>query len=187
MSEENVEVARYPLTVRATSSRRLDERLALRFPRATVRLGHVVLRLPARSRLRRALIVHGFQRAIEARNRYDSEVWLVAHHPKCQVSFTEEFRSLGIEPDHSSREARIRFEKAWRDEWGDLRLAPEAAITIGHQRAVIVGRAAGSGPSSGAAFDSDWGCLITFDAGQIVGEEHFLHREEALEAAGLTE
>ena len=184
---ENVEVVRYPLTVRATSGRRLDERLALRFPRVTVFLAHAVLRLPGRSRLRRALTVHAFQRAIEARNRYDSEVWLVAHHPECRVSFTEEFRSLGIEPDHSSREARIRFEEAWRDEWGELRLAPELAITIGHERAVVVGRATGSGPSSGVPFDSDWGCLLTFDAGQVVGEEHFLDRAQALEAAGLPE
>jgi hypothetical protein len=33
MSQENVEIVRQPITVRARSHRRLEQRLALRFPR----------------------------------------------------------------------------------------------------------------------------------------------------------
>jgi hypothetical protein len=54
MSEENVEVVRQPLVLRADSRRRLVEHLALRFPRLRWFITDAIWRLPAGSRLRQA-------------------------------------------------------------------------------------------------------------------------------------
>ena len=45
----------------------------------------------------------------------------------------------------------------------------------------------GSGITSGAAIDSEWGNLLTVSAGQVIREQYFRARAEALEAAGLSE
>ena len=63
MSQENVEVVRKALRVRERSSRTLDQRLGLRFPRlgaASGRLtGRLIGRLSPRSRLRQAALWRG--------------------------------------------------------------------------------------------------------------------------------
>jgi ketosteroid isomerase-like protein len=187
MSEESVEVVRFPAAVRATARRRIDERLGLRFPRLFTRLARAVQRLPLHSRLRNAAIRHAAQRAIEARNRDDTEVWLLLFHPHCRSIWPAELRSLGVEPDHSSHEARARFEQKWRAEWGEYGFTLEEVVVVGPDRGVLMGRVNGSGPASGVRFDSDWACLFTIEAGQVIREEHFFERHRALEAAGLSE
>jgi ketosteroid isomerase-like protein len=50
---------------------------------------------------------------------------------------------------------------------------------------LVLGRAQGEGASSGAAFDNEWGLLVTLADGFVVREEFFFDRGEALTAAGL--
>jgi hypothetical protein len=49
MSQENVDPVRQPLTVASHSHRRLEQRVALRFPRGRTLLARLVWRLPLRS------------------------------------------------------------------------------------------------------------------------------------------
>jgi hypothetical protein len=45
----------------------------------------------------------------------------------------------------------------------------------------------GTGAGSGAAFNTEWADLLTLSHGQVVREQIYLNRGEALEAAGLPE
>jgi hypothetical protein len=65
MSQENVEIVRHPLAISDRSHRRLEERLAVRFPRVLAFLVRAAWRLPHRSRLRGALL----RRAVETAGR----------------------------------------------------------------------------------------------------------------------
>jgi hypothetical protein len=81
MSQENVEVVRKPLRVRERSSRTLDERLALRFPRLFAAYFRRILKLPSGSRLRQAALWRAARLATEAFNRRDLDVVLVGLAP----------------------------------------------------------------------------------------------------------
>ncbi len=68
MSREKVEIVRKPLRVRQRSSRTLDERLFLRFPRLFAANARLIGQLPPRSRLRQAFVWRAWRLALEAYN-----------------------------------------------------------------------------------------------------------------------
>jgi ketosteroid isomerase-like protein len=187
MSEENVEVVRQPMAVRAHSRRRLEERLGLLFPGGLAFFARLAWRLPPRSRLRRALIRRAVQLGLEATNRGDFEAAFAAlYHPDIELIAVGTFITLGHEPVYRGREERIRFQERWRAEWGEFRFEPEELIDLG-DRLLLVGRVTGTGLSSGVAVDNDWADLFTISAGRAIREQVFFDRAEALEAAGLSE
>ncbi len=186
MSQENVEVVRQPIAVRAHTRRRLDERLALRFPRPLAFLARAVWRLSPRSRLRQAMTLHAVQLGFEATNRGDYEAAFGLYHPDCEAIFPPQIVGLGEDPVYRGREERIAVQQRWTAEWGELRFEPEEII---HRdpRVLVIGRMKGSGLRSGAAVDNDWAVLLTISAGRVIRDQPFLSHGEALEAAGLTE
>lgn len=68
-----------------------------------------------------------------------------------------------------------------------MQLATDELVDLGGGRLLVLGRAHGEGASSGAAFDNEWGLLVTLADGFVVREEFFFDRDEALTAAGLVE
>ena len=187
MSEENVEVVRQPIAVRAHSRRRLEERMALRFPSVLALLARAGWRLPPRSRLRQVLIRRYVRLGFEATNRGDYEAANALNHPDVEAIWPPRLATIGVEPGTRGREERVRFQRRWSTEWGEFRFEPEELIDFGDGRLLTVGRITGSGLSSGAAFDSDWAVLHTVSAGRVIREQVFLDHGEALEAAGLSE
>jgi len=186
MSKENVEAVRQPIAVRHTSRRRLDERLASRLPRSVAFLFRGVLRLPPSSRLRRAVIRHGVQRAVEATNRGDFEAAFALHAPHVELNSPPEMVGLGEEAVTRGREERVRFQRSWTAQWGEVRLEPDEVTDLG-DHVLVVGRMRGSGLSSGAGFDNEWANLTTLSAGRVIREQIFRDHDEALEAVGLRE
>jgi ketosteroid isomerase-like protein len=186
MSEANVEVVRQPITVRAHTRRRLDERLVLRFPRASAFVVRAVWRLPPRSWLRQAFVRRAAQLGFESLNRDDVEAALALYHPQVELILPPEFIGLGLDPVYRGREERSRFELRWIAEWGKLRYEPDEIIDLGDDRVLMVGRVKSSGVSSGAPVDSEFAEIFTFSAGRVTREQAFFDRAEALEAAGLT-
>jgi ketosteroid isomerase-like protein len=186
MSEENVEVVRQPITVGAHTRRRLEERLALRLPRASALVNRAAFRLPPRSRLRRIFIRRAVQLAIEAYNRRDFEAFFTPFHPEVEFETPPQLQGLGLDAIYRGREACIRFEERWIAEWGDFQVKPAEFIDLGG-RVLVLGRLKGSGLSSGAAMDNEWADLDTFSAGRVIRRQIFLDHVEALEAAGLSE
>ncbi len=186
MSQDKVEVVRQPLCVAAAPRRRFEERLGVRYPVILAIVVRAFLRLPPRWRLRRAVVHRATQLGVEAANRRDYEAAFALFDPYVELLVPSVLAGMGFEPNVHGREARIRFEMKWRNEWGDFQYVPEALSDLGN-RILVTGRMRGSGPGSGAAFDHQWADLFTFSAGRVVREQVFLDHSEALEAVGLRE
>ena len=185
MSEEKVEVVRTPMTTTAHPRRRLEERIALRFPRLFDFFARAIWRLP-KSRLRRALVRRSMRVAWEAFNRGDLEVTFLPYHPDCQSTFDPKMTTLGLEPGTHSLDERIRFQQRVIDEWDEFRFEPSELIESG-DRLLSIGRMRFTGRSSGVPVDTEWVAILTTLDGRVVREQIFLDHAEALEAAGLSE
>ena len=186
MSQENVEVVRQPITLRARPRRSLEERLALQFPRALILLVRAVFRLPPRSRLRQAYLRRAVQLGFGALNRDDVEAAFATYHPEVELELPQEFVGLGLDPPDRGREERVSFERRWNAEWGRVQYEFEEIIDLG-DRLLVIGRFEASGPSSGAGFDNEFAEIFTVSAGRVIREQAFFNHAEALEAAGLSE
>ena len=184
MSQENVDAVRQPITLEAHPRRRLEERLALQFPRGVILLVRAVWRLPPHSRLRQAYLRHAVQVGFGALNRGDVEAAVATYHPGVELELPKEFVGLGLDPPDRGREERVRFERRWNAEWGKVQYELEEIIDLG-DRLLVIGRFEGSGPSSGAGFDNEFAEIFTISAGRVIREQAFFDHAEALKAAGL--
>jgi ketosteroid isomerase-like protein len=95
--------------------------------------------------------------------------------------------TIGAEMETRGRGERLAYQRTVRAEWETLRFEPEEVIQVGEDRLVSVGRMTGLGRASGATVDTPWAVVFTIEEGRPVREEIFLDRDEALEAAGLSE
>jgi ketosteroid isomerase-like protein len=185
MSQENVEVVRQQ--IRVQSRRRLEERLALRFPRASTLFVRAVQQLPPRSRLRRAAIRRAAQLGFEALNRDDVEAALGLYHPEVELILPPDSFGLDLEPMYRGLEERLRLERRLIAEWGMLRYDFEEIIDLGDGRVLLLGRLKTGGLSGEAPVDTEFAEIFTVSAGRVVREQAFLNNAEALKAAGLSE
>jgi ketosteroid isomerase-like protein len=174
---------RKSMSVRGRTRRTPEERIALRFPRMRRSLARAIWSLPARSRLRRALLQRAVRLCIDAVNRRDLESGFALFASDSESIFPPELATLG-ERGPRGRQARIRWEQRWRTDWGEFHYLPEEFVDLG-DRILLLGRISGSGSGSGAAVDNEWGMIITPVGGELVREQVFLDRQRALEAAGV--
>ena len=186
MSEENVEIVRQPIAVRAQSRRHLDERLGLRFPRALALFARTIWGLPPRSRLRRWLVSRFARLGFEAFNRGDHEAGLLLYHPDVESTWPPQLATVGVQSKIRGREERLRFQDNWRAEWGGLSFEIEQLFAAG-DRVLVLGRTKGSGLSSRVPAETESAWVFTVSAGKVIREDIFLDHGEALEAAGLPE
>jgi ketosteroid isomerase-like protein len=145
------------------------------------------MRLPPRSRIRRLLIRRAAQLTLEAVNRRDYDAGFARFHPDFEMNPPDGLVALGSFPASlRGREERVRLERRWRSDWGEFRYEPDELLDLG-DRLLVLGRMIGSGAGSGAAFNTEWAGLVTLSQGQVVREQIYFNRGEALEAAGLRE
>jgi ketosteroid isomerase-like protein len=175
-----------PLGLDARPRRRLEERLALRFPRLRAFLGRAVWRLP-NWRLRRAVVRRAVKVAWEAFNRGDLDVTFALYHANCESSFPAQLATVGFPSGTSDREARIRVQREVFDDLRELRFELKEYIDLGDGRLLTAGRMMGVGASSGAAVETEWTAVFSTVDGQVVREDIFVDNREALQAAGLSE
>jgi ketosteroid isomerase-like protein len=185
MSQEKVEVVRIPMTTTAHSRRRLEERLALRFPGVRDFLARAIWYLPPR--LRRALVRRALRTSWEAFNRGDLDVAFMLYHPDCESTYPPQFATLGLEPGTHGRDERMRSQQRVLDEWAEFWFEPAELIDLGDGRLLSSGRMRGTGRSSGATVDVEWAALFTTAGGKVVREQIFVDKAGAVEAAGLSE
>ena len=108
------------------------------------------------------------------------------YHPDVESIWPPEIVALGFDPPDRGRRGRIEAQRRWVAEWEALRFVPEELTDLG-DRALVVGRIEGSGLNSGAAVElNDWAVLYTFSEGQVVREQIYVAKAEALAAAGVT-
>jgi ketosteroid isomerase-like protein len=187
MSEENVNAARQPITLKPRVARTLFERLALRFPGIRVAIARATLRLPPHAWPRQKMLGYAVRLGYEATNRGDQEACFVLYHPDVESIWPPELVALGFDPPSRGRAERIEAQRRWAAEWQALRFEPEELIDLG-DRALVAGRIQGSGLTSGATVElNDWAVLFNFSGGQVIREQIFVARADALEAAGLSE
>jgi ketosteroid isomerase-like protein len=184
-----VEPVRQSISTTARSRRRGYQHLQVRFPRATAALARAGYRpfmlLPARSRLRKAVVRTFVQHGFEATNRRDLEAAFSLYAPDVESIWPPELAVLGFELTRG-REARTQAQLRWLAEWGDLWFDLEELIDLG-DRVVTVTRMKGSGLASGADAETDCVFIYTLGPGGAVREQFFLDRREAFAAVGLTE
>lgn len=178
---------RTPLSLHDRSRRTLDQRLMVRFPRLFRVLAALVGRLSPRSRTRRMLVARSARLGMEAFNRRDLDVVLVAYHPQAEFHPPRELSEMGIlAPSYRGSDGYRRFVDDWLSAWGSFRWDPHQLIDLG-DRAVVLGEFTGRGEESGVALAQKGALVWTLDAGIAIREQHYLDHDEALEAAGLRE
>ena len=93
-------------------------------------------------------------------------------------------------PDYAGvtrgRENAIRMWRRYWGTWADYSMELEEAMDAGDE-VVIVLRESGTGKGSGVSLERRWANVWTFRAGKLVRLRLFETREQALEAAGLSE
>jgi ketosteroid isomerase-like protein len=188
MSRETNGVVRQRVGMKPRGQRSLEERLRLKFPGAMARLTALIFRLPARSAVRRAVVRRSVLQGVAAANRGDYEAAFAAVGESCETTFPAALATVGVESVmRAGRSARIDVERRWRADWGEFRFVPEEVMDLGDDRVMVVGHIGAIGLGSGVALDTEWAALYELDGGEVVREQIFLDREEALEAAGLRE
>jgi ketosteroid isomerase-like protein len=188
MSQENVEVVRKPLHVRAQSSRTLDQRLGIRFPwlgDANVRL---MDRLRPSSRLRQALVWRAARLGVEAYNRRDLDANLIGFPPELEYHPARELVEAGlVEPCYHGPEGYRQYVAAWTEVWGKSdRLERAEVIDTGH-RIVLLATAPMRAQASGVPLTESYAMVTTFKDGRAIRIDEYFNHREALEAVGLSE
>ncbi len=131
---------RQPIGLRTQSRRRLEEGLALRFPRVASFLVRSVFRLPPRSRLRQAIVRRDVQLGFEATIRGDYEAAFMLYSSDCEVAPAPELVGFGFDLVYHGREERARFQGEWVAEWGEFQFEAEEIIDLGDDRLLVLGR-----------------------------------------------
>jgi hypothetical protein len=185
MSQANVKVADKPLTLPEHSSRTLDQRLGLRFPRLAHICARLLARLPPSSRLRRAGMRRAVRLAAEAFNRRDLDAFLLGIHPCCEFHPPREYVEAALlEPCYRGPAGYRRFVSAWSQVWGaDLRLEQLRLIDLGNHL-VVLAEETMRGQASGVLLTGKYGWVSTLKDGRAIREQHYLDHAEALEAVG---
>jgi ketosteroid isomerase-like protein len=185
MSEENV--ARYPVPpVRPRSRRTLVERLGLRFP-SLVRFSLSGMSwLPPRSRLRRELLARAIRDGAETYTRRDYEAFLIPFDPEVEFNVLGQSGGLDFESRSHGHDGLMRFFATIDEAFEDNVIEPQEAIDFG-DRLLALYRLRTLGRGSGVELARDVGLLSTLRRGMIVRVDYYWSRDEALEAAGLSE
>jgi ketosteroid isomerase-like protein len=186
MSQQGSEIVRKPLRAHQRSSRTLDERLSLRFPRLADRCLRLILGLPPSSRLRQAALWRSARLLVEALNRRDLDAMLISYHPDFEYDPPREIVEAGLaEPCYRGRAGFRKAVSDWSDVWGaDAHLEPIELIDLG-DRGVLVSELAGRAQASGVALTQQWASAVTLKDGKVIRQQEFLDHAQALEAAGL--
>ena len=148
------------------------------------------MRLPRRSRLRRALLAKSVAQVYDAFNRGDMEVFLLFSHPEVEMHTAKDEAGVpfgaDLEDVYYGHQGLVAFSQTWMEAW-DYRSEPEELIDCGDKLVVFV-RHRARGRGSGLEIDQPHAQVITRGRdGRATRTEIFWDRDKALEAAGLSE
>jgi len=181
-----------PLRVRGRSSRTLDERLLVRFPRLAAayvpRVARLIDNLPPGSRLRQAVLRRGMRGAMEAWNRRDLDVALLGQHPECEHRPPREFVEAGLwEPCYRGREGYRRLMAGWSDVGTHAQLEPTELIDLGDRLVLLSTMSASYSHLGGVPLTRSYASVLALRDGMAISVTEYVDHAEALEAVGLRE
>jgi ketosteroid isomerase-like protein len=182
------QIVRKPLRVRERSTRTLDQRLALRFPRMADACARLIGRLPPTSRLRQAAMWRAVQLGLEAWNRRDLEAYQLGRLPDYEYHPAREAVASGLaEPCYRGASRYLDVLSSWFEVWGaDARVEPVELIDLG-DRLVLLAAIPTRGRASGVPVTQDYAWVFTLKHGKVTHEQEYFDHAEALEAVGLRE
>ena len=187
MSQENVEIVRKPLRVRERSTRTLDQRIALRFPRSMAAGARLIGRMRPASRFRHVLLWRATRMGMEAFNRRDVDAAVLPGHPDFEYHPPREFIELGFEPCYRGIAGFRKSISDWSEVFGaDLRLEPLELIDMG-DRVVLLADLAMRGQASGVPLTGKIATVSMLKGGKATRIDAYLDHHSALEAVGLSE
>lgn len=180
------EIVRAPLQVHDRSSRTLDQRLSLRFPRVAARLARLIGTLPLGSRLRRAALWRITRLAVEAYNRRDLDAVALVFHPDLAYHPYREFVDAALaEPCYHGPDGYRAYIEATYEVWGaDVRLYPTELIDLG-DRTVLLADMPMRAQASGIPLAQTYACVSTLKDGRVIRQDDYLDQAEALAEVGL--
>ena len=190
MSQENVEVVRgariaLPSHGEGAGQRRsLDERLFVRFPALYRLLVGAFMRVPPR--LRRLLTARRMWQAYAAANRRDFDSVLVGWDPASEYHPSADLIAPDQDPVFYGHDGYRQLWRYWLDAFQDIRWDPEDILDLG-EKLLVTTHQRGRGSGSGVDVSKPVFQLFTLRRGLVVRQEDFADRDEALEAAGLSE
>jgi hypothetical protein len=188
MSQANVGIVRKPLRACGQSTRTLDQRLLLRFPRLTVAYLRLIDKLPPGSRLRQAAVWRGVRLGLEAYNRRDLDAAVIGWHPGFEYHPARDWVEAGlVEPCYRGLEGYRRY-VVIADEisGGELYLKPIELIDLGG-RLLILADAPIRAQASDAPQTDPFAAVTTLKDGRVIHAQEYFDHAQALEAAGLPE
>ena len=185
---KDVEPVRRPLRVRERSSRTLDQRLAIRFPRVGAAIPRLVGMLPPASRLRQAAVTRALRLSVEAYNRRDLDAVVIAYRQDLEYYPYREFVEAALaEPCYHGPSGYRSYIAATYDVWGtDVRLEPTEFIDLG-DRLVLLADMPMRAQASGVQLKQTYAGVSTLKHGRVIRQDDFLDHAEALAAVGLSE
>jgi ketosteroid isomerase-like protein len=186
MSQENPEAVPEALRVRERSSRTLDRRLGLRFPRLAAVSFRLLDKLPRGSRLRRAALLRAVRLTSEAYNRRDLDAVVMGFRPEIEYHCGREWVRAGlVEPCYRGRDGYRRYVAATSEVWGDENyLEPVKVIDLGDgflMLAYVRMRA----QASGVPLTEEYAYVATLSDGGVIRLQEYFDHDEALRAVGL--
>ncbi len=118
-------------------------------------------------------------------NAEDFDAWIQGFDPNVQY-FSSISASVDGSGEYRGHEGMRRFVRDYFEGWESFRLRPVEYIDAGAKVAVVV-RTTGRGRLSGVEVERDVAHVWTFRGRRAIRHQSFATREEALEAAGLSE
>jgi ketosteroid isomerase-like protein len=172
--------------VRDRSSRTLDQRLGIRFPRLSAASFRLVTRLPPGSRIRQAVVRRSVRLSVEAYNRRDLAAAAMAYHRDLEYYPYREFVEAALaEPCYHGPSGYRRYIEATEEVWGaDVRLELTELIDLG-DRLVLLADMPMRAQASGVPLAETYAGVVTLKDGWVISHRDFLNQAEALEAVGL--
>jgi ketosteroid isomerase-like protein len=179
-------IVRMPLRVRERSSRTLDQRLALRFPRLVAAGSRLMGRLPLGSRIRRAVLSRTIRLAVEAYNRRDLDAVALGFHPDLEYYPYRDFVEAGLaEPCYHGPSGYKAYIATTVEVWGgDVLLTPTELIDLG-DRLVLLADMPMRAQTSGLPLTETYATVATLKDGRVIRQQDFLDQAEALRLVGL--
>jgi ketosteroid isomerase-like protein len=169
---------------RLPTRRTLDERLFVRWPGVYAELSRAVLRLPPRSRVRRAVLRRNVLSGWAAWARGDLDLMLVRYARNCNVKLMRELVAAGMRDSYDGHAGAREVAADLREAWEGLDLVPQE-IVDGGDVLVVLGRFHPRAGGSGIEFDTPAGQVLRVERGLIVRDRFFNSWDEALRVAGI--
>jgi hypothetical protein len=188
MPQQNMTVVRKPLEAREHSSRTLDQRLFIRFPRLAAASLRRVTKLPPGSRLRQAAVWRAARLAVEAYNRRDMDAVGIGYHPEFEYHPARNWVESGLlEQSYRGLEGHKRYVASTAEVFGaEVYLRPVELIDAG-ERFALLANVPMRAQASGIRLTEEFALVTTLKDGLVFRIHEYYDHGEALDAAGLRE